>query len=127
MTALRRLCPDVRGASAVEFALTAPVLFAILLAVCEGGMLAWTQLGLQHGAEMAARCATFNTSTCSDAGAIQNFAAQNAFGLSVPASTFSVTTPACGNQVSATYTFQFITGYFGMSAMTLNAQSCFPK
>jgi Flp pilus assembly pilin Flp len=124
---LRRFCSDARGATAVEFALTAPVLFVILLALCEFGLLAWTQLGLQHGAEMAARCATFNPSACGNAAAIQNHAVQNAFGLSIPASTFSVTTPACGNQISATYSFQFITGYFGVSAMTLNAQSCFPK
>ena len=124
---LRRLRTDVQGATAVEFALTAPIFFAILLMVCEFGLLAWTQLGLQHGAEMAARCATFNTGTCSSASAIQNYALQNAFGLNVPASTFTVTAPACGNQVSATYTFQFIMGYVGLSAVTLNAQSCFPK
>jgi Flp pilus assembly protein TadG len=124
---LRRLCSDVGGTSAVEFAMTAPVLFVILLAVCEFGLLMWTQLGLQHGAEMAARCATFNSGTCGSTTAIQNYAVQNAFGLSIPASTFSVTTPACGNQVSATYSFHFIVGYFGTSAVTLNAQSCFPK
>ena len=122
-----RLGSDVRGVTAVEFALIAPVLFAMLLAICEFGMMAWTQAGLQNGAEMAARCATFNPGTCRDAPTIQNFAAQNAFGLTIPASTFSVATATCGNQVSATYTFEFITGYFGMSAMTLNAQSCFPK
>jgi Flp pilus assembly protein TadG len=124
---LRRLCSDVRGATAVEFALTAPILFAILLAICEFGLMAWTQLGLQHGAEMAARCATFNTSTCGSVTAIQNYALQNAFGLNVPASTFTVTTPACGNQVSASYSFQFIATHFGLSSVTLNAQSCFPK
>ena len=124
---VRRLCSDMRGVTAVEFALIAPVLFALLLALCEFGLLAWTQLGLQHGTEMAARCATFNSSACGDTTAIQNYAAKNAFGLTIPASTFSVTTPACGNQVSATHSFQFFTGYFGVSGVTLNAQSCFPK
>jgi|ERR1043166_3650583 Flp pilus assembly protein TadG len=124
---LRRLRRDVRGATAVEFALTAPVLFVILLALCECGMLVWSQLGLQHGAEMAARCATFNSTTCGDSTAIQSFAVQNSFGLNVPASTFTVTAPACGNQVSATYSFQFIATYFGLSSVTLTAQSCFPK
>jgi Flp pilus assembly protein TadG len=122
-----RFCRDECGATAVEFALTAPIFFALLLAVCEFGLMAWTQLGLQHGAEMAARCATFNTGTCGSVGAIQNYAVQNAFGLNVPASTFTVAAPTCGNQVSATYTFQFLIGYVGMSAVTLNAQSCFPK
>jgi len=39
---MRRLCRDEHGATAVEFALTAPAFFAILLAVCEFGMVAWT-------------------------------------------------------------------------------------
>src|SRR5689334_9202848 len=117
---MRRLLRDVQGATAVEFALTAPVLFAILLAICEFGMMGWTQVGLQHGVEMAARCATFNTAACGSVSAIQNYAVQNAFGLNVPASTFTVAAPACGNQVSATYTFQFVMGYFGLSAITLN-------
>lgn len=124
---LVRICRDESGASAIEFALTAPLFFMILLGIIEAGLFIWTQTGLQHGAEMAARCATVNTTTCGNTSAIQNFAVQQAFGLSFAPSVFSVTTPACGNQVSATYTYQFITHYFGAPSLTLNAQSCFPK
>jgi Flp pilus assembly protein TadG len=118
---------DRRGASAVEFAITAPLFFALLFGIVEAGLILWTQLGLQHATEMAARCASINATTCNSASAIQNFAAQQAFGLSVPASVFTATTPACGNQVAANYTYQFITGYFGLPSLALNAQSCFPK
>jgi hypothetical protein len=52
---------------------------------------------------------------------------QNGFGLNVPASTFTVISPACGNQVSATYTFEFMASVAGLSSVTLTAQSCFPK
>jgi Flp pilus assembly protein TadG len=124
---LIRACSDESGTTAIEFAVTAPLFFLLLFAIFEGGLLMWTQLGLQHATEAAARCATINTSTCSSTTAIRNYAAQQAYGLSVSATAFAVSSPACGNQVSASYTFQFATGYFGLSALTLNAQSCFPK
>ena len=75
------------GATAVEFAMTAPVFFLILFGIIQGGLLLWTQLGLQHGAEMAARCAGVNKILCGNNGAITNFAAQQAYGLNPPAST----------------------------------------
>ena len=55
---------DQRGASALEFGLTAPVFFLLLFGVIEVGLLFWTQIGLQHGAEMAARCASVNSTLC---------------------------------------------------------------
>ena len=122
-----RLLRDIRGISAVEFALTAPVFFALLFGIIEGGLMVWTQIGLQHGAEAAARCASVNTTLCGTASGIQNYAAQNALGLSITPSTFSVSASACGNQVTANYTFGFVTAYFGAASMTLNAESCFPK
>ena len=122
-----RLCRDERGTTAVEFAITAPLFFMILLGIIEAGLLLWTQAGMQHAAAMAARCATVNATTCGTTSATQNFAVQQAFGLSLAPSVFSVTTPACGNQVSATYTYQFIASYFGTPSLTLSAQSCFPK
>jgi TadE-like protein len=118
---------DERGTAAIEFAMTAPAFFIILLGIIEGGLLLWTQLGLQHGVEMAARCASINASICGSTSAVQNYAAQQALGLSPPTSIFTVSTPACGNQVSANYTFQFLTTYFGLPTIAINAQSCFPK
>jgi len=123
---LAKIRRDERGATAVEFALTAPVFFMIVFAIIEGGLLLWTQLGLQHGAEMAARCAGINKTTCGDNTAIQSFAAQQAYGLNPSPSAFTVSTAACGTQVSASYTFTFITTYFGTPNLALSAQSCFP-
>jgi Flp pilus assembly protein TadG len=127
-----RMLRDARAVSAVEFALTAPLFFALLFGMIEGGLLVWTQIGLQHGAEAAARCASINSTLCGTTTNIQNYAAQNAFGLSVDPSTFTVPSsppPGCnqGKQVSASYAFGFVTSYFGVPSLTLNAQSCFPK
>jgi Flp pilus assembly protein TadG len=124
---LARICRDTKGASAVEFGLTAPFFFALMMGAIEVGLLLWAQIGLQHGAESAARCATVNATICGNVSAIQNYAVQQAFGLNPAPSTFTVTTPACGNQVNATYSFQFFTSFLGMSSLTLGARSCFPK
>jgi TadE-like protein len=124
---LSRLYTDERGTSAIEFAVTSPAYFLLLFGIIEAGLLLWTQLGLQHGAEQAARCATINSAICSNVNATQTYAAQQSFGINPPPSTFNVTTPACGNQVSANYTFSFFTQYFGLPTMALKAQACFPK
>ena len=119
---------DQRGASALEFGLTAPVFFLLLFGVIEVGLLFWTQIGLQHGAEMAARCASVNSTLCPNSNpiAITSYATEQTFGLNLPSSTFSYSTPACGNQVSASYTFQF-PAIFNVDPLTLRAQACFPS
>ena len=118
---------DIRGSTAVEFGLTAPLFFMLIVGMMEFGILFWTQAGLQHGAEMAARCATVNTTLCGSATAIQNYAAQQSYGLNPPPSIFTVSDSACGNQISASYPFIFISNYFGVPSLTITALSCFPK
>jgi Flp pilus assembly protein TadG len=118
---------DNRGTTALEFALTAPVFFLFMFGIIEFGLLLWTQIGLQHGAEMAARCASVDSTLCpnSNPGAITSYAAQQAFGLALPSQTFTYSTPACGNQVSASHAFQF-PAILNLSPLTLTAQACFP-
>jgi Flp pilus assembly protein TadG len=118
---------DERGASALEFALLAPVFFLFIFGIIEFGIVFWTQVGLQHGAEMAARCASINTNLCptNNPSTITGYAIQQAYGLTLPASTFTYSTPACGNQVSATYSFVFV-GLPNLGPLTLTAQACFP-
>ena len=117
---------DERGATAVEFALTAPLFFALLFGIVEGGMLMWTQIGIQHGSEMAARCAGIKKPNCINASDIQSYAAAQAYGVNPPPATFTVSTAVCGTQVSGTYKFTFVTTYFGVPTIDLSAQSCFP-
>jgi len=126
---LRQLPRDTRGSAAVEFAVMAPLFLALTLGMVEVGLLMWIQLGLQHGVEMAARCATINTTLCNSNTAIQNFAAQNAYGLNPAPASFTVNTAAaCGNQVTASYSFNWLTDYFfGSSSMGLSAGSCYPR
>lgn len=120
------LWQDERGASALEFALTAPVFFLFIFGIIEVGLLFWTQLGLQHGAEMAARCASVNSTLCPSSSAITNYAAQQAFGLTLPTGTFTYSALACGNQVNANYSFEF-PQIINLSPVTLTAKACFPS
>ena len=121
-----RIWRDDSGATALEFALTAPVFFLFLFGIIEFGLLFWTQLGLQHGTEMAARCASVNPTLCPSSDAVATYAAQQAFGLNLPSQTFTYATSACGNRVSANYVFQF-PEVLNLSPWTLTAQACFPS
>jgi Flp pilus assembly protein TadG len=121
-----RFLNDICGATALEFGMTAPAFVLLMIAIVQGGLMFWTQLGLQQGVEMGARCASVNTILCDSTSAVQTYAAQATYGVNPPASTFSVAwNLPCGTQVSASYAFPIISNYFG--AATLQAQSCFPK
>ncbi|MBR0801888.1 pilus assembly protein, partial [Bradyrhizobium jicamae] len=95
--------PDTSGASALEFGLIAPVFFAFLFGVIEFGLLMWTQVGMQHAVEVTARCASVNPTLCptTNPNQIATYATRQAFGLTLPSSTFTYSTAACGSQVSA--------------------------
>lgn len=123
---LRRLRRSDHGSSAVEFAMVAPFLIAMLFGVFEFGRALWIQSLLDYAVEQAARCATINTTTCSSASAIATYAAQQTSPLNLPASTFTASTPACGNKVQASYPFTFVASGLFPYAVTLTSQSCFP-
>jgi Flp pilus assembly protein TadG len=123
----KRFLRDRRGATAVEFAFTAPAFLGLVGGLIEVGLLFFTQVALQHGAEAGARCASVDTTLCATVSQIQTYAASQSFGLSLPASTFTVSAVNCGTQVQASSPFNFVFGYFGVPSLTLTASSCFPK
>jgi len=124
---LRRFARDIGGGSAAEFGLIAPAFLSALMGTIGCGLALWAQIGLQHAAEMAARCASVDAATCGSVSATQNYAAQQAYGLSVPPSAFSVSAQPCGNQVTATYNFASVSGSLGLPSVVLTGQACFPK
>jgi hypothetical protein len=112
---LKLIRDDTRGAALVEFTFTFPFFLLLMFGLVQAGLLLYTQAGLQHGVEMAARCASvnysanqlgLNTSCLTDpvSGAptpstvvgnttyIQQYAAQNSWGI-VPSSGFRVNPP----------------------------------
>jgi hypothetical protein len=111
---------DAWGATAVEFGLTGPIFFTV--AMDASGVAARSR----NGRALCHRQRWCLPSTSASTSAIQTYAAQQSFGLNPAASNFTVSTPACGNQVSASYSFPFA-AYFPTPSLALSAQACFPK
>src|ERR1700756_1406359 len=108
---LRHLYRDQGGAVLVEMTIVLPVLLSLTFGIVQAGLVLWAQVGLQHGVEMAARCAslrdiainqggldpTVNPTPCytlknnanANAATVKSFAASNSWGLNPPASAFS--------------------------------------
>lgn len=116
---------DISGATALEFALCAPAFFMLVMGIVELGLLVWTQLALQQGVEAAARCASINKNACANSSQIQAYAAAQSYGLSLPATTFTVSTLSCGNMVQASYLPSYLPS-FPIPTPTLTASACFP-
>ena len=114
---------DRSGVSSVEFAMILPVFVAFMFGMFNCGIMLWSQLGIEHGAVAAARCAAINPSSCPD---VPAYAAAHAYGLNLPKTIFAVTTPACGELVTASYGFKFVTLIFPQQTVKLTAQACYP-
>jgi Flp pilus assembly protein TadG len=114
------------GATAVETAIVLPVFLLLLFGVIEAGLLFWTQSTLQSAVEAAARCAVVDKTNCGSTSDVQSYAASQAIGMTVASSSFNVSQPSCGYQVSISYNFSFIVSGLFPGMMTLNAKSCHP-
>jgi Flp pilus assembly protein TadG len=123
---IRSFLTNRDGSTALEFALTAPAFFLLVIGGTQVGLLCWAQLALQQGSEAAARCASVNKTQCGSTTQIQTYASAKSFGLTPAKSTFTVSTQPCGNMVQANYIPPFLNG-FVMSSVTLKASACFPS
>jgi hypothetical protein len=59
---LKLLRDDTQGASLVTFSVTLPFFLLLMFGLVQAGLLLWTLVGLQHGVEVATRCASANYS-----------------------------------------------------------------
>ena len=116
---------DSRGNTAIEFALTAIPLLLFLFAIIESGRAMWLQNALDLSVAEAARCASINPTLCGTTSQIQSYASDQS-GAGLDSSIFSVSTPSCGNQVSASYPLTLTIPTLSVS-VTLNAQACYPS
>ena len=81
------------GATAVEFAMAAPILFALTFAVIEFGRAWWTKNSLQYAIERAARYAAVCSNNCPSDAQVTTYAANQVFDQAINAGAFSVTHP----------------------------------
>jgi Flp pilus assembly protein TadG len=118
---IRRIIRDERGSVIIENTITMLVFVLLTMGITQAGLIMWSAVGLQHGVEMAARCASVSdaaiaagfspsattpticgnlpgytangdASNASNTAAVQLYAAENSWGLSPTASNFSVST-----------------------------------
>jgi Flp pilus assembly protein TadG len=119
-----RALADRSGATAVEFAILAPIMLMAMIGVIEFGRMLWVENALQYAVAQAARCMTIDTSVCGTLRETRDFAATSS-GMKFSSSIFVAGPAVCGNKVSASYTFGFAAGMFPYS-ITLSAESCYP-
>jgi Flp pilus assembly protein TadG len=114
---------DNSGATAVEFAIVAPAFVGLIVAtiyLCMGLFL----IGSLHFAvEDAARCASVNTTTCSDSSSVTSYAQSRYFGPSSP--TFTYASASCGNSVTGTVNY-VANLYWKSVTIPISATACFP-
>ena len=127
---------DKRGASAVEFALLAPVLLAFIILLIEGGRMQWTQQVIQEVASNAARCMALGTTDCASTAEIQSYARRRSSGWGVSLANATITPAAnqtCNsivgmNRVTITLPYSTVAGNLLPAAPDrLLASACFPS
>jgi Flp pilus assembly protein TadG len=106
-------------------AFAAPALFLFVFGIAEAGHALWLQNMLSYAVAEAARCATVNQTTCGTAAQIQSYAASQSSNI-FDSSVFSVTTPSCGNRISASYTMTLNIVNLSLP-VSLTADACYPK
>ena len=137
----RQIWDDTRGSALVEFTVTLPLFLLLTFGLLQAGLLLYTQAGLQHGVEVAARCASVNYSanqlqlsqscfivsgspiapssvTTSN---IKQYAQQNSWGInpSLSISNFTVTGGSPGTNTCGTITNP-VPGYLVTASYTYN-------
>ena len=126
-----RLLSCERGATALEFAFLAPVLFAMIFGVIDVGRLAWTIGSLHFAAESAARYASLNFDGGGNppaASTVQTYALSAYYGESMGGNpfTYSYNAAGCGNTVTATVDYSLSIPLAGSWGIPLQATACFP-
>ena len=131
---LKALLKDRAGATIVEFAILAPVFFALLFGTIEGSRLMWVQQTLETVAYSTSRCASVSDS-CTTSATQQSYAVARAAGFGITIAAEDVVAQAnvtcrgfpTSNRVAITTPFSSVLG--GLVPVfpdTLTAESCYP-
>jgi Flp pilus assembly pilin Flp len=113
----RRLLRSEKGTAAVELAAGLLAFILAILGVIEFGRLMWAQNALNYSVQQGARCMLVSAS-CDGA-----LTASTISGFTFPTSAFTTSTPSCGHQVSASYSYTFMTNLVTYP-VTLTAVAC---
>jgi len=126
LAALRR---NRRGGAAIEFAILAPVLFAILLGLVEMGRMFYVRQALEYATEQAARYYMLNATSASSA-VTTYLQGQMAGGMGTNVTVAYADTANCNGNASVTcttitasYTFTFVAAVLGLGSITMHAKA----
>jgi Flp pilus assembly protein TadG len=122
--ALTRMLGDVRGATAVEFAMVGPVFLLLVVGLVYVCLLFFSVGSMQYAVEKGARCASVATTVCTDSNSTITYTNAAYYGpLTTPTFTYAART--CGHSVTGTMNFAL---YFVVTTLTvpLSATACFP-
>ncbi|HEX7760453.1 MAG TPA: TadE/TadG family type IV pilus assembly protein [Caulobacteraceae bacterium] len=122
-----------RGAAAAEFALVAPMFFALVFGVINFAALLFAYVNLHWATENAARCYAVNTTVCTSATTTQTYAANHYQGPGISASFVATTTGNChktngtsdGHNVTGTGGYT-INAVLATQTISLSSAACFP-
>ena len=109
----------------MEFAILAPLLFTMLLGTLEMGRMFYVRQALEYATEQAARYYMLNPTTASSS-VTTYLQGQMAGGMG---SNVTVAYTNCSNAsvtcsgIKATYTFNFVAAFLGLSSITMNARA----
>lgn len=133
-----RLAGD-RGAAAIEFAIVLPILLLCALGLIEFGRAVWTQATLDYAVQAASRCYALGHAVagarCETAVQTQQYAVDQAPGLSLSTDVFNVTIEACDGAgggvqgvkvVVPSLRFDWLVPALLPYSTTLSASACFP-
>jgi Flp pilus assembly protein TadG len=115
---------DERGATAVEFALIAPLLITMLIGTLSLCGCLFLVGSMHYAVEEGARCASVKTLICTDSSSIVSYTQNRYFGPN-PQPTFAYSQQACGNSVTGTVTYTLDVG-FRTYSVPVSASACFP-
>ena len=148
---IRRIIRDEQGGVIVENTITMWVFLLLTMGITQAGLIMWSAVGLEHGVEMAARCASvsdaaidagfvpstttptpcYSTSTkgaTNNQSTVKAYAVSNSWGVGVPSSAFTVSSGSSGtcaspyNQVSSSYSKKLMNFLFSTH---LSPLSCY--
>ena len=124
---LTRLAADRLGAAILEFAILAPVLFAVVLGGIDFGYMFYVRGGLEYATEEAARYYMLNPSTVTSTQVTTYLRGKMPGGMGPNVSVSYADTTSCNGNgnvtcttITATYAFAFA-GYRPLGATTLRA------
>lgn len=115
-----------RGATAVEFAIVAPLYLAMMVGVFELSRAMWIKASMQYAVEETSRYALVNTSA--SATTLQTYAESKLSdaGVGTTGMTFTITADGTVADIQVSYSFVTLTSLLPFPSLTLTAKSRVP-